>query len=191
MALKWRKGEDPRLDRIVEAAIKDDDLRRGVSPESRVAAPVAKTWSSAKPTVGLDGIKYASKMEARVADRLREALRPGEKLVRQPSFPLLALEPGPDGKVKRFTPDFAVVAPTREPDDFVTAGWTWLSAEWYHSPSSEGKYAQAERGVWVRFVEAKGGRRSRDYALRRDAFAAVFGPVIEWDGTGSLPLEPK
>lgn len=206
MALKWRKGEDPRLDRMIETALRKDDVKRGdttarnalgSSYEQALAAANARAlagstvdkngrrkWSNAEPTVGKDGIKYPSKMEARVADRLRAALSPGERLVRQPSFPLLALEPGKDGKVARFTPDFAIVRMS-EPDDL--PGWTALSAEtWRQDPEpttchdgvERRMHRSDERFVWLRFVEAKGRRRSRDYALRRDAFAATYGPIL-------------
>jgi|GEM_PF-5349619 len=195
MGLRWRKGENPEFDAKVEAGLARTNVRAGTKRRANAngrRTPAKAPWSSAKPTVAGDGIRYASKMEARVADRLRAALSPGERIVRQASFPLLVLEPGSDGKVARFAPDFIVVR-TTEPENL--DGWTALGGETWRKDRSEsecwdGKKRRMlrsdERLVWVRVVEAKGDRRSRDYALRRDAFQAVYGKIWEWDGIGDL-----
>lgn len=202
MALRWRKGENPALDAKVEDALHKDNVKRaargqvaGLTPadvDRAIAEANARAggqgrrgrrWSAAKPTDGSDGIRYASKMEARVSDRLRAALGPEERLVCQPSFPLLVLEPGRDGKVARFTPDFAILT-SRKP--IYLRGWTWLGSDQWLMHSQDTSWHQ-QRGLWIRFVEAKGARRSRDYTLRRDAFAATYGPIFEWDGMGDLP----
>lgn len=147
------------------------------------AALKRKPWSNAVPTM-VGGIRFPSKTEARVFSRLLASLAPGEWIVRQTSWPLLSLAPGPDGKVLTFRPDFLIIR-TADPPHF--AGWSRIGAEtWTLAGAIPIPHIL---GVWVRVIEAKSGRLSRDYRLRRDAFAAVFGPVTEWSGLGPLPWE--
>lgn len=81
----------------------------------REGKPVAaKPWSNAKPTEA-HGIRFPSKLQARVYERLAEALKPGQTLYCDVRFPLLSVFPG----TKRRTPlyitvDFVVVASSIE-----------------------------------------------------------------------------
>ena len=117
-----------------------------------IAPPAGKKrpWSNAVPTTVPDGVRYASKMEARVAVTLRaECAATGSTLYRQVRLPLLSIAPkrgSPkiDGKPHVFTCDFYV--------GYVCGGG--------------------------RYVEAKGTRRSRDYELRKAAAERAFGIVI-------------
>lgn len=67
-----------------------------------------RPWSNAQPIV-VDGIRFPSRMEARVYERLKRELGPGETLYRQYPIALTNLAPGRHGEVLRFTCDFAIL----------------------------------------------------------------------------------
>lgn len=79
--------------------------RRG---SSRRTGSRPSTWSAAIPVVR-DGRRFASKMEARVAARLKLELLPGEKLFYQVRLPLLGVTPTDAGIPLYLTVDFAIV----------------------------------------------------------------------------------
>lgn len=85
-------------------------LRAAIERATGAMAPAAtkKPWSNAKPT-DLDGIKFPSKMEAKVYERLKAGLLPGDRLYRQVRLPLLAIEPGENGIALVLSVDFCVV----------------------------------------------------------------------------------
>ena len=71
-----------------------------------------RRWSSAKRTVCAQGHAEASRMQARVCDRLHlEARVTGARVYRQVRLPLLALAPKPDGTPHVLSIDFVVVEP--------------------------------------------------------------------------------
>lgn len=72
-------------------------------------------WSAAKPCV-IGGRSFASKMEARVFERLSTECyaRPGTRLFLHVRFPLLSLQPAPNGAAMTFCPDFVIVYPDNQ-----------------------------------------------------------------------------
>jgi hypothetical protein len=129
--------------------------------------PGRRPWSAAVPCGGEGGVRFASKTERRVWERLRAALRPGETLVRQVRMPLLSLAPDGGGKPLYLTVDFAVLS---------------------HAPAGDDRWTALSCGLWVRWVEAKcRGRVSRDWRRGRAAWEATWGPIVEWDGIGPAP----
>ncbi len=72
-------------------------------------------WSAAKPCV-INGRAFASKMEARVFERLSMecAAVPGTRLFLHVRFPLLSLQPAPNGAPMTFCPDFVIVYPDNQ-----------------------------------------------------------------------------
>lgn len=100
-----------------------------------------RTWSQATPTVE-DGIRFPSKLEARVYKLLRAGLKPGERLYRQVRLPLLAVAPTDSGLPLYMTVDFAIVS---------ASGWRLVDAK------SRRKSRDWERGK--RALEATYGLR--------------------------------
>lgn len=73
-------------------------------------APVARAWSSAKPTDCAAGHRHPSKMEARVCERLTaECAASGARLYRQVRLPLLSLAAKDNGAAMYATIDFGIV----------------------------------------------------------------------------------
>ncbi len=70
-----------------------------------------RPWSNAKRTDCAGGHIHASKMEAKVCNRLSlECAAEGWTLFQQPRFPLLSIAPKDTGKPEVYTPDFAIWA---------------------------------------------------------------------------------
>lgn len=68
-----------------------------------------RRWSNAKPTDCAHGHRHASKLEARVCDRLTRTLTPGQVLYQQVRLPLFVLAPNENGRPLYMTIDFAIV----------------------------------------------------------------------------------
>ncbi len=122
-------------------------------------------FSNAARTVGPDGIAHASKMEARVFERLRRELQPGERILRQIRMPLFSAASDARMRPLALTIDFAVLAPnTQDPPNRL--------GPWHLLPNCLG---------WVCWVEAKGRRKSRDWARGKAAFESTWGKIMETD----------
>lgn len=118
----------------------------------RVAGKPAGKWGKAKPCI-VDSIRFRSQTEARVYLRLKSELPPGDKLVIDCRFPLVALAPriGKASKAGYITIDFCRYTPHR--------------GEW----------------VLVEAVDAKPPdheARSRDWSRGARAFLATYGIEI-------------
>ena len=146
-ALRSRLAEDAAT--VTPAEVSDSILghRRGTK----------RPWSAAVPTT-VDGVRFASKMEARVFARLKAELRPGETLLRQVRLPLLAIAPNDREVPLALTVDFAIL----RVDSLAPGEWARLGP-----------------ACWIRWIEAKGKRRSRDWARGKAAFEATWGRIEE------------
>lgn len=113
--------------------------------------PAKRPWSSAKRCASADGTPHASKMERAVYERIKRELRPGAVLLRQVRMPLLSIAPDNLGRPLYLTVDFAIIDESG-PD-----------------------------ACDIRWVEAKGKRRSRDWARGKAAFEATWGKIEEVD----------
>lgn len=129
-------------------------------------------WSAAKRCASADGTPHASKMERSVFERLRDGLMPGEILLRQVRMPLKSIEV--EGRRLRFlTVDFAILRDTPAPGFARVQSWVLP--------------IRAQQGIepgvlmpwWVRWIEAKGKRKSRDWGRGRDAFEKTWGKIEE------------
>lgn len=103
---------------------------------------------TAKATV-LDGIKFPSKLEARVWARLRlEAKTDDARLYRQVNFPLLNLASNEYGKPMVFCPDFVLIYPDNTVRVIDAKAKRWKSAEWLRGKRAfEGWYGIAVEEV--------------------------------------------
>ena len=81
---------------------------KGVPNPSPRPFPLPRSWSRAVPTT-LDGIRFPSKMEARVYQTLKTSMEEGDILYRQVRFPLLSSAPTETGVPLAFTVDFVIV----------------------------------------------------------------------------------
>lgn len=123
--------------------------KKGLKPVVNLG-PSTKTFSNAKPTDCVGGHRHASKMEARVCERLARELEPGDHLIQQIRLPILNLY-NDHGKVPYMTIDFAIIAID------VMTGW--------HIK---------------RLIDAKAqGRVSRDWPARKRALELSWGITVE------------
>ena len=98
------KDLPPHVQKLVrESEERSTRTRVDSSPE-----PPKKKWSNAVPTE-VDGIRFPSKVEARVYRRLRHELQVGERLYCQVRFPLLAIGPVEKLRPLNLTVDFVIV----------------------------------------------------------------------------------
>ena len=112
--------------------------------------PPQKKWSNAVKTSCAYSHRHASKMEARVCERLTQTLEKGDRLIQQVRLPILGLY-NEDGRVPYMSVDFAVIA---------------LDAErgWYIK----------------KLIDAKAkGRVSRDWPARKRALELSWGVKVE------------
>lgn len=127
----------------------------------------ARSWSKAQASWCPCGRKHASRMERRVCLQLQEVAQRGRGyLLQQVRWPLPNLAGDPRGGGAAYlTVDFVLVLP----------------------PSGAAGVPLEGAGRWVA-VDAKGGRRSRDWARGARAFRAWYGAaqLVEWDGAEAV-----
>ena len=106
------------------------------------------SWSKAQPTT-VGGMKFPSKLEAKIYHRLQRNLKPDERIFRQARMILLTLATKPGGCPYYFTVDFMVVQGLNKITRLVDAKGR-ISREW-----TRGKAAcEAAYGIKVEEIRA-------------------------------------
>lgn len=155
-----------------------------------------RAWSAARKTT-IDGITFPSATEARVYARLRTETRPGERLYRQVRMPLLSSAPDASGVPYSISIDFVLVGGARHADSAVEVARRLepqLAMAYASGATNEQitatiatEIAQTLRRSaaallgGVRFIDAKTGRKSREWPRGKAAFEATWGRLEETD----------
>lgn len=137
------------MNRAAQVRVTKDEARRLGVPERDLHGIKGRSHWNASPTI-VDGIRFASKTEARVYRRLKAELNAGERLYCHVAMPLWSLAPRSNGRPHTLNVDFILVRP------------------------------QEGIGVWRAVdAKPTGRRRSRDWARGAAAFEASYGIRID------------